>query len=56
MPRLKEIINVSNNIKTPSLTVFLKDKHARDADAAKEVQVNFKYILKKSNQKHSKTK
>ena len=29
VPRFKEIINVSNNIKTPSLKIFLKDKYKK---------------------------
>jgi len=27
VPRLKEIVNVAKKIKTPSLTVFLKEKY-----------------------------
>ena len=38
VPRLKELINVSKNIKAPSLTVFLKEPYCLDAEAAKEVQ------------------
>jgi DNA-directed RNA polymerase beta' subunit len=38
VPRLKELINVSKNIKAPSLTVFLKEPFCLDAEAAKEVQ------------------
>jgi DNA-directed RNA polymerase II subunit RPB1 len=38
VPRLKEIINVSKQPKTPSLTVFLKPECASDSEAAKEVQ------------------
>uniref|UniRef100_A0A0K0FM33 DNA-directed RNA polymerase subunit n=1 Tax=Strongyloides venezuelensis TaxID=75913 RepID=A0A0K0FM33_STRVS len=37
VPRLKEIINVSKNPKTPSLTVFLKGAAAKDAECAKDV-------------------
>lgn len=37
VPRLKEIINISKKPKTPSLTVFLKGKAARDAEKAKDV-------------------
>lgn len=29
VPRFKEIINVSNNMKTPSLRIFLKDKYKK---------------------------
>lgn len=35
VPRLKEIMNVSKRPKTPSLTVFLTGKSARDAEKAK---------------------
>ena len=38
VPRLKEIINVSKKPKTPSLTVFLKEKYQNDSEAAKSVQ------------------
>jgi DNA-directed RNA polymerase II subunit RPB1 len=38
VPRLKEIINVARQIKTPSLTVYLKPHCARDHEAAKVVQ------------------
>lgn len=37
VPRLKEIISVSKNIKTPSATVFLKDDYAYDKSAATDV-------------------
>lgn len=30
VPRLKEIINVAKNIKTPSMKIYLKDKYKRD--------------------------
>ena len=29
VPRFKEIINVSNNIKTPSLKIYLKSKYSK---------------------------
>ena len=35
VPRLKEIINISKKPKTPSLTVFLTGKAAKDAEKAK---------------------
>ena len=35
VPRLKEIINVSKKPKTPSLTVYLVGKCAKDAEKAK---------------------
>jgi DNA-directed RNA polymerase II subunit RPB1 len=37
VPRLKEIINVSKNPKTPSLTIFLKPEYAADQEMAKQV-------------------
>ncbi|KFD52478.1 hypothetical protein M513_06675 [Trichuris suis] len=37
VPRLKEIINVSKQPKTPSLTIFLTGSAARDAEKAKDV-------------------
>ena len=37
VPRLKEIINISKQPKTPSLTIFLQGAAARDAEKAKDV-------------------
>uniref|UniRef100_A0A914V1B5 DNA-directed RNA polymerase n=1 Tax=Plectus sambesii TaxID=2011161 RepID=A0A914V1B5_9BILA len=37
VPRLKEIINVSKNPRTPSLTVYLRGAAAKDAEKAKDV-------------------
>lgn len=37
VPRLKEIINVSKQLKTPSLTVFLTGPAAKDPEKAKDV-------------------
>lgn len=37
VPRLREIINVANTVKTPSLSVYLKPSVSRDADLAKGV-------------------
>ena len=34
VPRLKEIINVAKNIKTPSMKIYLKKKYKRDQVAA----------------------
>ncbi|KAJ1950344.1 DNA-directed RNA polymerase II core subunit rpo21, partial [Linderina macrospora] len=39
VPRLKEVINVATNIKTPSLTVFLNNEAGRNLERAKDVQV-----------------
>ena len=38
VPRLKEIINVATNIKTPSLSVYLESDAAKSSERAKEVQ------------------
>jgi hypothetical protein len=38
VPRIKEIINVATNIKTPSLSVYLDPEIAADAVLAKNIQ------------------
>src|SRR5436190_9514426 len=38
VPRLKEILNVARNIKTPSLTIYLSPECAQNIELAKEVQ------------------
>ena len=38
VPRLKEILNVAQNIKTPSLTIYLSPDYANNIELAKEVQ------------------
>ncbi|KAI9219424.1 Rna polymerase II [Blastocladiella britannica] len=38
VPRLKEIINVATNIKTPSLTIYLDETHRQTIAAAKAIQ------------------
>ncbi|KAK9479720.1 hypothetical protein V1514DRAFT_350949 [Lipomyces japonicus] len=38
VPRLKEILNVAKNIKTPSLSVYLQPEYAASMDRAKTVQ------------------
>jgi DNA-directed RNA polymerase II subunit RPB1 len=43
VPRLKEIINVATNIKTPSLTVYLVPEIAADSALAKNVQQELAY-------------
>ena len=43
VPRLKEIINVATNIKTPSLTVYLVPEIAGDSALAKNVQQELAY-------------
>lgn len=44
VPRLKEIINVAANIKTPSLTVYLQPEIAAVDTRAKSVQTELAYI------------
>lgn len=43
VPRLKEIINVARNNKTPSTTIYLKGEYASEPQRAKEVQSNIEY-------------
>eukprot|EP01114_Cavostelium_apophysatum_P013538 TRINITY_DN32_c0_g1_i1.p1 TRINITY_DN32_c0_g1~~TRINITY_DN32_c0_g1_i1.p1 ORF type:complete len:1763 (-),score=484.60 TRINITY_DN32_c0_g1_i1:80-5368(-) len=43
VPRLKEIINIAKQCKTPSLTVFLKDRYAHDSEEAKGVQCELEH-------------
>ncbi|KAJ3374315.1 DNA-directed RNA polymerase II subunit rpb1 [Allomyces arbusculus] len=43
VPRLKEIINVAVNIKTPSLTVYLNPEIAENIEEAKRVQSELEY-------------
>jgi DNA-directed RNA polymerase II subunit RPB1 len=43
VPRLKEIINVATNIKTPSLSVYLEPEIARESRLAKNVQQELAY-------------
>lgn len=35
VPRLKEIINIAKQTKTPSLTIYLKDRFSHDSEEAK---------------------
>ncbi len=43
LPRLKEIINVSKNIKTPSMTIYLKDEYRNQQDKAEYLKTQFEY-------------
>ena len=43
VPRLKEIINVATNIKTPFLTVYLEPEISRSRFLAKNVQQELTY-------------
>lgn len=48
VPRLKEIINVARNLKTPSMTVYLEPHISRDIALAKEVQTLLSYTTLKT--------
>nr|CAG8499060.1 13409_t:CDS:2 [Entrophospora candida] len=48
VPRLKEIINVAKNIKTPSVHIFLIDNYSRDEYLAKEIQSIIEYTTLKT--------
>ena len=45
VPRLKEILNLAKNIKTPALTVYLRPEWAQSPTAAKQVQVQLEHTL-----------
>ena len=45
VPRLKEIINVAKNPKTPGLTIFLQEEVSGDSDTAKAVQSVLEHTL-----------
>ncbi|KAK2197455.1 bifunctional RNA polymerase Rpb1 [Babesia duncani] len=44
LPRLKELINVVRNVKTPSLTIHLDHAIAKDQDRAKDMQTKLEYM------------
>ncbi|KAG8880570.1 DNA-directed RNA polymerase II subunit rpb1 [Tulasnella sp. 332] len=48
VPRLKEIINVATNMKTPSLTVYLTPENAADQNLAKAIQTELAYTTLKT--------
>ncbi|KAL8276556.1 hypothetical protein RQP46_011046 [Phenoliferia psychrophenolica] len=48
VPRLKEIINVATNLKTPTLTVYLDKEIGQDIEQAKEVQTLLSYTTLKT--------
>ncbi|XP_057856467.2 DNA-directed RNA polymerase II subunit RPB1 [Cryptomeria japonica] len=48
VPRLKELINVAKNIKTPSLSVYLNSEIRKDKDKAKNVQCALEYTTLQS--------
>ena len=43
VPRLKEIINVAANLKTPSIKIFLPPEHAHDQDIATAIGNEIEY-------------
>ena len=48
VPRLKEILNVAKNIKTPALTVYLHNDIAQDMERAKTVQAAIEHTSLKT--------
>lgn len=48
VPRLKEIINVATNMKTPSLTVYLTAENAASRDLAKAIQTELAFTTLKT--------
>lgn len=48
VPRLKEILNVAKNMKTPSLTVYLDQNHAADQEKAKLIRSAIEHTTLKS--------
>ncbi|ANZ74287.1 BA75_00604T0 [Komagataella pastoris] len=48
VPRLKEILNVAKNIKTPALTVYLDREIALDIEKAKVIQSSIEYTTLKN--------
>ncbi|RHY96943.1 hypothetical protein DYB37_002077 [Aphanomyces astaci] len=43
VPRLKEIINIAKDVKTPSIQIYLKPDCAHDAEKAKQIQSTLEY-------------
>lgn len=43
IPRLREIINVSKNMKNSIMTIYLKDQYSNDKNEAKKIQSKFAY-------------
>ena len=48
VPRLKEILNVAKNIKTPSMTVYLDPEYSELAETAKKIQALIQYTTLKT--------
>jgi DNA-directed RNA polymerase beta' subunit len=43
VPRLKEILRLSKNLKSKNMNIFLKDKYSYDKEEAKKVQTKFAF-------------
>ena len=43
VPRLKEILHVSKNLKNKNMCIYLKDEYANNKDNAKKIQARFGY-------------
>eukprot|EP00834_Sanchytrium_tribonematis_P003161 NODE_114_length_18474_cov_1.567510.p5 type:complete len:635 gc:universal NODE_114_length_18474_cov_1.567510:3712-5616(+) len=43
VPRLKEIINVAKNIKTPSMTIYLNEEYRKSKESAKQILVQIEH-------------
>ena len=43
VPRLKEILRLSKNLKTKAMTIFLKDEYSSDKEEVKKIQTKFAY-------------
>jgi DNA-directed RNA polymerase II subunit RPB1 len=43
VPRLKELINVAKNPKTPSLSIYLKDEYRKDFERASQIQAKLEF-------------
>ncbi|CAI5756294.1 unnamed protein product [Candida verbasci] len=48
VPRLKEILNVAKNIKTPAMTVYLNPEIASDIERAKQIQSQIEHTSLKN--------
>jgi len=45
VPRLKEIINVAKTVKTPGLTVYLKEEYSGESEIAERVRSKIEYTV-----------
>jgi DNA-directed RNA polymerase II subunit RPB1 len=48
VPRLKELLHISKNLKMPSVTVYLKDEFSGNVNTAQSVANNLEYTLLKN--------